>query len=199
MNCQAQITTKESNKDSITIKSILCIFISALITSSTGSFFTKNLLKDVDKQQSLISNILIGFTLVQSLIGLISFIITMLLFYYILKFVLNNIDFGYKITAKKFINTSGYFFLVKGIFFLFLTLVSVYIYNYTNLPLETLIEKWLYASNIINTISYFIFLICMSLYYIIKIFDKKNKFRIFLAFLTPYVIITIVPFIIKLI
>ncbi|WP_251862406.1 hypothetical protein [Clostridium sp. Marseille-Q2269] len=198
MNFENQIVA-ESNKDSITIKSILCIFISALITCSIGSFFTKYLLRDVDKQQSLISNILIVFTLIQSIIQIISFIITMLIFYYLLKLILNGIDFGYKITPKKFINISGYFCLIKGISVFILTLITSYIYNYTNLPFENMINKWTYNSNIINIISNFIFLIFMSIYYGNKIFNNKNKIKISLAFLTPYVIITILPFFIKLI
>lgn len=194
-----KLQQKSKFKDYVTIKSILCIFISTLITCSIGSFFTNYLLKDVNNDQSLISNILIIFTLIQSIIQMILFIITMLLFYYLLKLILNGIDFGYKITPKKFINISGYFFLSKGISFFLGTLIISYIYNYTTLPFETMIDNWMYNSNIINIISNFIFLTSLAIYYINKIFNNESKLKIFLSFLTPYAIIAIIPLFIKLI
>lgn len=181
-------------KDSISFKSILCIIISTLITSFIGCIFTKYLLKDFDNIQSLVNYTLIVVMLVRSLIETIIFIIEMFLFYYILKFFLKDIDFGCKITPKRFINISGCLFLSKGVSAFIFTLVTSYIYNYTALPFEVMIDKWIYNSCIINITSNIIFLIFMVIYYEKKILHNK-KIKIAVAFFVPYVLITIIPII----
>ncbi|MHC1685295.1 MAG: hypothetical protein AB6733_20550 [Clostridiaceae bacterium] len=186
MEINKEIDVNVQKKDTIKLISLVYIFLSALISSSVGLFFSKYLLKDFENQ-AMLNIVLLVFIVVVALIQSVAFIIVMLLFYQLLKVLLGNDEFGSKVSAKQFISDTGCFSIIGGMIVLLLSVIVSIKGNYLSMPIEIMQTKWKPVSDVISIFSKLMFLISIAIYYSKKTCCNISKIKLFLSFLAPYI------------
>ncbi|WP_156876110.1 hypothetical protein [Clostridium kluyveri] len=200
MNLKNQEISYKKQKKYTTLIAYLCMYISGFLQVSIGSYLGKYVLSSNEEMASniTINNTLIGVTFVAPLLQIITFIIEMVIFHWILTFILSEEKFKEKIPFRSFLNTAGIFSIIKGICVFLLSLIVLKFTNYMSLSVVQFTAKWSYASAWINRFAQLVFFLSLLYNFGKKVFKDTSKLKLSIAFMGPYMIICIISIIFNL-